>query len=347
MPFIADYLEEIKRQSARGRCLHYEKGIRCDEYISAHSIQRSGQLKAIAEGGKVYRLSADYSILKRTGGRPGPKKLGTSQASTFQGFCKHHDAELFKPIDEHSLVPDSQQISLYAYRCVCRELFVKENAVVLMSKFADHPEISKQESFRIKAMLRGHSIGLHGINFHKTIFDQTLKNQDYDDFEYIVFTSRSPCNLQMSGLLYPDYDFLGYKLQDLGQSNDPLQLITFFTAPTKDGWAYAFAWHKSSNAICSAFVHSLGNVAAHGKSIEDALLRFSISCCENHAIRISWWDGLIDRAKNSMIERMSYMADPNSPVHPAYLSYGCESIADWSFEYVYSTTTSGSENTAA
>lgn len=66
MPFLDDYQSELKRQSQRGRCLHYSNGERCNEIVSAHSIQKGGQLNLIAEEGHVYRLNADLSVLKKT-----------------------------------------------------------------------------------------------------------------------------------------------------------------------------------------------------------------------------------------------------------------------------------------
>src|SRR5574337_1945141 len=52
-----------------------------------------------------------------------------NKVSTFLGFCKYHDNNLFKPIDDQYLIPTDQQVLLYAYRSLSRELFVKENVL--------------------------------------------------------------------------------------------------------------------------------------------------------------------------------------------------------------------------
>jgi len=337
MHFIGDYQRELKRHNNRGRCLHFADGVRCNDIISAHSIQKSGQLSFIAEDGLVYRLNGDLSMLKQTDGVPQPKKVGVNKASTFAGFCKHHDNELFKPIDDFPLQPNNLQAALYAYRCLCREYFVKENAVAVLEGMKNHPELDGDQKSFLKSSLLGHSLGFDGLKYHKSHFDKALQQADYREFEFTSFVSRSPCNLQLSGLLYPDYDFSGAVLQSLGNWSAPLDLITFFTAPTSDGWAFTFCWHASSNRTCTSFVQSLASRVANGEKIEDALLRFSFSCCENHAFRISWWDKLDVDAKRDLLERMFLMVHPAIPIPSDYLVAGCENVANWNFEHVYTT----------
>ena len=337
MSFIDDYQREFKRHSQRGRCLHYSDSARCNEIVAAHSIQKKGQLSLIAEAGHIYRLSADLSILQQTGGLPGLKKVGLNKASTFAGFCKRHDNALFEPIDNFSLEPSKEQIALYAYRCLCREYFVKENAVAVLAKMKDHPELDAREQKFLAASHYGHSLGLAGLMRHKDAYDAALITGGYDQFEFTYFTSSSPCPVQLSGVMYPDYDFKGDHLQDLGNHDAPLDLITFFTAPIEGGWAFGFGWHVSSNRTCIHFIQSLAQRAATGEKMEDALLRFSLSCCENHAVRISWWDGLSESARAAAIERMFLMIHPQVPVPNHYLAAGCEGIADWQYEYVHTT----------
>jgi hypothetical protein len=226
---------------------------------------------------------------------------------------------------------------LYAYRCLCREYFVKENAVAVMGKMKDHPELNESQRSFIEATYYGSSFGFAGLQDHKAEYDQALLKRDYKQFEFTYFTSSNPCNVQLSGLLYPDYDFAGHFLQDLSEHHTPLDLITLFTAPIQDGWAFGFAWHVSSNRTCIPFMQSLAARVANGEKPEDALLRFALSCCENHAIRISWWDNLGEDAKDAAFDRILLMTHPQVPVPKDYLVSGCEGIANWKFEYVHTT----------
>lgn len=331
--FIGDYIAAMKRENNRGRCLHFSDGKRCGEIITAHSIQRGGQLGLIAEDNHVYRANADLSTLQKSGGMPQLKKVGIGKASTFDGFCSIHDNSLFEPIDNFPLRKDQRQIALYAYRCLCREFFVKENAVRTLTSVKGHLGIGNHGAF-FHAALQGQTLGWNGLQYHKSIYDGALSSYQYQDFEYTYFTSTSPCSIQVSGLMYPDYDFHGNRLQDLGNWSSPLELITFFTAPLEDGWAFGLAWHKSSGGVCQAFMRSIAASMREGMRLEDLMLRFAFSCCENHAIRISWWEELSGAAKQAILNRIMLMAHPSIPVHSTYLTSGCEGIADWTFDSV-------------
>lgn len=62
---INDFNNTIKQFKRKGRCLHYESGSRCNEYINAHSIQNKGLLSKIAKDGHVYGVFADIGTLKK------------------------------------------------------------------------------------------------------------------------------------------------------------------------------------------------------------------------------------------------------------------------------------------
>jgi len=66
------------------------------------------------------------------------------------------------------------------------------------------------------------------------------------------------------------------------------------------------------------------------------ILRFVFSCCENHAIRPSWWNNLKDQHKEEIIDRAGIMVSPLLPVPSNYLTAGLEGGAEWEFGYVKS-----------
>jgi hypothetical protein len=335
MTFVADYLRQIKREKDRGRCLHFDSGVQCNEIIEAHSIQRRGQLAEIEEDGHVYQFSSDLSILKNNGGKPAPRKIGWNGATTFAGFCKRHDNEVFKPIDGGPISPTAEQVSLYAYRCLCKEYFVKESAVRVFSAVKDHRGVDSNTRGILQLLQQGNEFGFAQLRPHKERYDEAMRIRAFGDFDFLTFTSSSPWSLQLSGVLYPDYDFLGQRIQDLGNDSIPLSLVTFFTAPFSNGWTFTLCWHVSSRDPCEHFARSLASLAHSGGSLEDALLRFSISCCENHAFRISWWDALSREHQRGMSERVALMAAPHLPVPSRYLAQGLDGVDNWKFESVY------------
>lgn len=68
----------------KGKCLNYE----CNNPpIKAHSLQKKGILKKISEGSKVLQY-------KKTNNKDNNvTEIGIGQASTFKGFCEHHDKQ--------------------------------------------------------------------------------------------------------------------------------------------------------------------------------------------------------------------------------------------------------------
>ncbi|WP_226502680.1 hypothetical protein [Pseudomonas sp. MWU16-30317] len=334
MSFANAHQAAMKLQSKRGRCLHFSDGVQCNEIISAHSIQKRGQLGLIAEDGHVYRVNADLSTLKETGGKPLPKKIGVNRASTFPGMCKQHDNKLFSPIDDRPLSIDPHQVALYAYRSICREYFVKENASKSLTEMFKHPGLGVEQRQMLAGAAYGQSLGFKRLKRHKLIYDHCLSASDFTGLKFIIFGSTSRCSLQASGLIFPDFDFQGRQLQDLSPETKNLDLLVFFTARTEYGWAFVLAWHESSDLSCERFVYSLAESGRGVGKIEDMLLRFSLACCENHAIRISWWDSLDTVAKSQALDFMAFMADPTLGIRSDYLVAGCEGLADWSFDNV-------------
>jgi len=178
---------------------------------------------------------------------------------------------------------------------------------------------------------------LKNLNSHKFEYDKSIRNKSYSDIKYVVFHSRQKPIIAFSGIFYPDFDFLGRQLQNLGDHSRNLHLITFCSAPTKKGWAYIFAWHQTSSDVCIDFMRSLATKAHNDpKSLGDALFRLAITNCENIAISPVWWDKLEKDSKEKIANRAKYWADILSVTEESYLIDGLEGISAWKFEKVIS-----------
>lgn len=333
---LFSYLSEQKKLKNSGHCLHYDSGVRCNNIIDAHSIQKNGSLSAISENGKVYAISKNIGDIKKHSGKLVFIKVGIGKVSTFRGLCKEHDNELFEPIDKSPLLPTDQQICLYAYRSICRELFVKENAFALMdgqmNQLANHKALYELCS----GVKRGTSFGLNNLIRHKKEYDLSLKDKSYADIKSVLFTSPQKLSVAFSGLFYPDKDFRGRKLQDLGDEASSLDLITFCSAPMNTGWGFLFSWHKNSSSVCVELMRSLAIVVHDNGVLSDYLFRLVISNCENIAISPSWWESLPDKHRECVIARISNTADVLAVTQKGYLMEGLEGIAQWNFETVIS-----------
>ncbi len=129
MPIDRDNLADFFRIQQLGfeKCL--EPGMQCRQpAIRAHSIQNRRIITLLQENNHVLawqpRFSVDHLDI-------GLRTVGRNDASTFTGFCNHHDTELFKPLDTKPLdVGDREQLFLLAYRGITCELHAIMSFVV-------------------------------------------------------------------------------------------------------------------------------------------------------------------------------------------------------------------------
>ncbi|WP_394157010.1 hypothetical protein [Vibrio campbellii] len=328
----AKYYKDRGSLLKKGYCLHPDSFSCCNQIIKAHSIQKNQSLSSISIDNHVYQLSKkrsleqNYSVFY--------EKEGINKASTFKGFCKKHDNELFEAIDNHVLVPTEEQVFLYAYRSICREVFEKNKAVSLLNANLSSFTKDCAEKRLINNLIKGTNYGLGNLIKIKDTYDHTLSQRSFSDMKFVVFKCDQKPNMAFSGLIYPDFDFLGNCLQDLSDTNKSLSLITACSAPMEGGWGYILAWHQEKNAVSDTLVSSLAELINNGESVEDALFRFIISTCENHAFSPFWWDKLNSTHKEAIIQRVNEIVDPLSIVSNSYLQKGLEGIVDWSFDEV-------------
>jgi len=321
-------LSDVARLKRKGRCLHFDAGSRCTEVIRAHSIQKNGALSLIADHGTVYALSKNFGDIKRHKGTLAFTKQGINQVSTFRGFCEKHDNELFEPIDNFPVVPTQQQILLYAYRSICKEIRAKELNVSLYERHAGQLDGG--------GLHEATRFGLDNLIRQKEKFDKSLRTRAFGDVRSVLFCSQQDPCLVFSGLIYPEFDFLGNALQDLSDHSALLDLLTFSFVPTEKGWGILFAWHEDSSKACVDFMKSLATVTCEGGSLGDHLFRLVVSNCDNMAIRPQWWESLTEHDRTEMARVATVQADVFAPSRHDYLMSGLTEIADWNFEKVIS-----------
>lgn len=333
---VQDFLMEQKRLANRGRCLHYEGGDRCQNFVNSHSIQKNRMLSQVAHDGHVYKASANFRTLKKHGGKITYELCGINKMSTFMGFCGKHDNELFEPIDNFPLYPTDHQVFLYGYRSLCRELFLKENALdVIGGQVSDMPEENAVKDL-MENMAVGTAFGFQNLKEHKAIYDDSLRTKSYQDIRYVLFSSPQNPFVAFSGAFYPDYDFIGGQLQNLGDRENRLDLIAFCSTPMSFGWGFLFSWHKSRSKTCTEFMRSLVTAIHEGSKPGDVLFGMVISACENVAISPEWWDQFPVNYRNQIESCACLGADVFSITKPTYLMKGLEGIVSWEFDQVIS-----------
>lgn len=325
---VGNFFKTKNDLSKKGKCLHFDAGEDCDVVINAHSVQKSQSLTAIAKDGHIYALANKIEL----DGSITVQKKSIQKFSTFRGFCKYHDNRVFEPIDNAILEPTPHQATLYAYRSLCRELYVKENALTLLTQqLAELKEENRITKF-ISDLRVGTENGLGPLLNKKKKLDQALKNKDYRSIRYVTFECHSQPTLSFSGIFYPEFDFQGRPLQNLSIIGHEFSLMTFCSAPTNYGWAVIFSWHQSDDFICMSFMNSFKELIRNGSNLGDAVFRLVLSTCENIAYSPDWWESLETHKKEELIKIIRINADPWIQITNDYLMSGLDNIVQWEFD---------------
>lgn len=331
---LHNFIQTQQSVRSQGRCLFYHSTDKCSEVIDAHSIQKSGALSLIARGGYVYSISQKFTDIKKNKGRLSWTRTHINSMSIFRGLCHHHDSLLFRPIDLDVLKPTAEQVFLYAYRCVLKERYAKECSVEIADRLLkdfDGTEVAKQMLQRFRD---GNDLGLIGLKNEQTHYDDSHLHSRFDDIRYVMFRSSKAATCVFSGQIYPDWGFNGEPIQDLRDRKAKRSLLTFTFAPTDSGWAFTFAWHKESDAVCRYFISTLQTAIRSGRCLEDLLFSLVVKGCENTAYSPDWVDKRSVEEKHSLEQAMTHGADPLKLVAPDYLASGIADIHGWAFDSV-------------
>ena len=135
-------LTKNRKEAAVKLCLWGDDGNdECsNKIIAAHSIQRGKILSSIAESGCVYYLGLEPSD-DMAGLEPIFKKEGIKKFSTFSGFCGEHDKKIFQPIEDKPFDGANEQINIYAYRAITKELHANlESCKLIKNSLGDKLE---------------------------------------------------------------------------------------------------------------------------------------------------------------------------------------------------------------
>ncbi len=117
---LKKFISQIKKFQRIKKCFYYEQEKCSENIIDAHTISMSSNMKLIkgiiAKNEKVYTLSE--RILDNAQTERFLEDIGWSKASTFNGFCGHHDRTTFLSIeDNHPFeIEKLEHLFLQSYR---------------------------------------------------------------------------------------------------------------------------------------------------------------------------------------------------------------------------------------
>jgi len=162
----------------------------CEEpAIRAHSVQNAAVMDLLHRDGHLKVTS-----LRVKGDNPPVmvwKDVGRNHATTFEGFCSAHDTDLFRPIDNKPFdEADQEQLFLYAYRAVARELHaLMEAAVKVQSLYQQRIEAgidSGNEPEHVGIVAVEHMMNAYSTYTYKTGLDEALLAGRFDILKHVI-----------------------------------------------------------------------------------------------------------------------------------------------------------------
>ena len=309
---VNELLNAIGQEQARGYCAHPDasKGTCSGGPTDAHTIQKEGGLRAIAEQGHVVSSKKGAFGIGRNDGEIIPVPDGIANASTFPGFCNTHDA-IFSPA-EQKIVPLSREVAfLLSYRAVAYEKFLKEAA--LRTHEFQRREADKGRPFAAQARIQEvlyaakyqTELSLRDLTQSKNAFDAAYR-ASYAGFNFLAVEFDSILPVVSCGAFFPDFDLFGQPLQSLAAAT-PLDPIAVNLTVLNDRGVLFLGWIRSGGPA-EAFAASYARLPQADKA--NTAVRLAIEYVENTYSRPSWWKGLPQEFRDGVVASLFTMNAP-------------------------------------
>ena len=270
----------------------------------AHTIQRRGGLSLIAEDHHVLTVKPTMKMMLESEGQPEPRRIGTTAASVFPGFCGKHDTSLFKPIESKALTIDAESAFLFAYRAIAYERFAKEAQLrtlgIQRRMDQGHPfwkQVLIQNQLHI--LQAGVEIGLRDVEGWKAQFDERLVSGDRGGFHYVAVRFDAVLPFVAASAFHAEYDLTGERLQRLGRGDCEFEHMSVNVTAFGCETIVVMGWIGASNGPAARLAQSFIDIADGDKAA--ILLQMMFVQSDNIFLRPSWWAGLPEEARKTFI----------------------------------------------
>lgn len=247
---VSSSLQNIKREAQIKKCLHPNQN-ECDgKIIKAHAIQNNRILNEIAENGMLITLDKTSQMFQS------PDIKGRGIATTFTGFCSHHDKILFQDIEDKEFVKTQKQIFLLTYRTMAWHYHKKQeqaNATCIQFKkmFEQGYDLAKSDDFI--EWLAALKLGLKDNEKEKQQFDDALLDEKYGVVSSWIWEIPYEVNIAVSMMTELEHDICGDQINDLEKDVD-VKKIYLNIFPVNGKSFCIWSWLKTSNDAYENFI---------------------------------------------------------------------------------------------
>lgn len=283
------------------RCMH-PSSLECNgRRIKAHTIQRKGGLKHIVDD------TNNVLMMPRNIEGDDPELIGWKEASTFYGFCSHHDSTIFKNIEVEEFKSSPEQCFLLYYRALSYELYQKEALVGILQKQKETLDNGLTLDQQINIQL---TLFRNGQNFSRTVSelqeekrdaDNTLMHETYSGYSHLVIYFTGNFDLFTASHFHLAYDLSGNEIYDINDTSVFGEGASFSIVPVDDDMgAFVISWNKKY-LHAKTFVDRFLEVNSEIQLNLMHQLLFAQS--ENVCFSSDWW-GSLDEVQKSFVKKL-------------------------------------------
>ncbi|GAB3786502.1 hypothetical protein GCM10028818_50020 [Spirosoma horti] len=290
------YLKGISRISD---CFYHKKEECSGPIKQAHSLQRNGRLSVIE--GEVNGENKLYTFTSSTPNEHGVfgdlKPIGKAVASTFFGFCDHHDTVLFSDIENFPYDDSDKHNFLHSYRSFAHTYHTRKEGL---------KGFMNQEKYKTPyhdQRIRGYEMSLLDAERSKIKLDRMIETQSYSELEYLVHIIGRAHPVACASIITPTY----YYNDELFNFNDdetiPYSDIMLTVLPDKNQTLIIMACFPDDTSGIK-FLDQL-NSLPHIK-LERAISSLMISCVENTFFAPALWNALGPQGQKILLSELEY-----------------------------------------
>jgi hypothetical protein len=297
-------MSQYKRDSKIAECFHFDTDNCSKEIVSAHSIQRNGVLnllEAEVNGNKVVYNFLEL-IFDGPMGRPvGFEPIGKAKATTFSGFCGHHDNEVFRVIEDNKFNPESDEhLFKLSYRAFAKDFHAKNET---LKGYQTNELYNKQENKQTQEWLvAGSELGKRDNLIVKDRLNDILKREAYDELDYLIYSIDHIAPIATAGAFNPEYS---YRNKVLNKSVDPevnYEAIFFTILPTYEEKTHIIISCLPEHELSTLFINELE--ALPDLVLEGAISSLAIAYLENTVISPTLWEQFPDKLRYRLLNEL-------------------------------------------
>ncbi|WP_063562899.1 SEC-C domain-containing protein [Paenibacillus sp. O199] len=280
------------------QCIHPNQNECKGEPIKAHSIQNNRILSKLGRNGDLYVVKM---IVNETTKRMNPrfKTVGRKKATTFSGFCSHHDKELFQPIEDQEYYGTEHQKFLFSYRTFSFEYHKKSESVKLHKNNGnDKPSLLTNDEYL--GFKKGYDLSTNDNDYTKKIYDEALLTNDYAAVETVEIVLQKEVLFSVSSGFYLEYDLTGRKINDLLNPESQVHLMTLNVFPDNDRTVILFSWLRRSSEVYFDFKQQL--LGLTDTQLQQLLNSMIPSYCENVVYNPDFIDNMSSSKKSDYLK---------------------------------------------